>query len=464
MEYLSALENGKFKNADAVKFLYSDELTDQNYMQLQNRYFKLRKKLMEFYKRESSDIENLLTHEEYLFAKCRQLIQKKDIETARKELAELGQRCWDLNIFELLPDVLNRMIYCNQVFQRLDDNEELFSQMKVAIELEADVKLMHMLFQQAYGVVVEKGYNASLSYFRKMKVLYLKHKGFPRFQMMYHLYNIALGTAFQGKNFQALMRHQNAFKAIRAKHPEMPCENYQPNHIENTAAYMFGRQLAMHYIKGDAETSYHIMLEYWSLLNKGKGYLRIGLRDYVNRILIENTTGRYENALETAQNLLQFIKENDKSGNVLEAYHYVTQCYRSGFPELRCKNPQFYLGKVDKYIEQLSETDSSLLGDVHLTRAELCLLYKMHRKAANSIAHASCQEFLKSLNMPEIFQTCFDYTLSMLKGDSDDTQYSPLRQELKAASQKHQAELQTFHHLEWLLRTMTYIRKRTKNH
>ena len=108
--------NRNYKNSDAVTFIYIDDKDKNAYSVLENRYFKLRKKIHDELLKATSDTQTgeLLTEEQHILYRNKNLTSATNKEGAYKELVELEKVCWKKNIFELIPDIIDQLIFLNQ--------------------------------------------------------------------------------------------------------------------------------------------------------------------------------------------------------------------------------------------------------------------------------------------------------------------------------------------------------------
>src|ERR1700741_4741613 len=139
-----------FKNRDAVELLYKKDSKEVSYSQLENRFFKLRKKLMDELLPKGDDENDLMAEEELELFRCKKMIQQNHKEAAYKRLMELENDCWKKNIFELLPSVIDQLIFCNQSYNRLDQNKNYFKKQETALVLQYDINRAILLARKIY--------------------------------------------------------------------------------------------------------------------------------------------------------------------------------------------------------------------------------------------------------------------------------------------------------------------------
>ena len=140
--FLENNQNRNFRNREVVEAIYKDELQSNDYSVLENRYFKLRKKFLEEYFSAPDTSEEIMAEEEAQHLKARKLFQQGDREQAYNTWVALEKICWEKNIFELLPQVIDNLIFCNQVLNKLERNEELYLRMEEAMKLQKEMEVL----------------------------------------------------------------------------------------------------------------------------------------------------------------------------------------------------------------------------------------------------------------------------------------------------------------------------------
>ena len=421
-----------FKNVQAVRFLYEKELGEDNYLKLQNRWFKLRKKLLEAAQSSRSMTDDLMTEEETLYFHCRQLLRKKEIEAAKAQLETLEQRCWELNIFELLPDILHDLIYCAQVFQKYDEGDVLIKRLDDANQLRADIMRGKRWMAQNYQDVIRFGYSHIEARFEELKVLAEANPDYPRFTLMYHIYTMALGSDVNAMALDQLEKHQDAFTNLWRKHPEMPVESYRPNYTANTSAYVLGRQMAMYYIGGETEKARLVMLRYWDLLEEHQDFLRIGDRDMTNRIHLEIYSGHFKEALSTVKIFEEWILRHEDKEQLIKAHRWATEVYAFGRGQVTCDKVDFYYRKMKECIADDTNEAARDYGALHFVFASFCLMYGFPKEALNAVSSAPCKAFLEERGLSEVMEATFE----IMSGDASEEKYPELKSKALALSER----------------------------
>jgi hypothetical protein len=394
IDFLDKYKEKSFRTNDVVTFLYKDEEKAQPYEKLQNRYFKLRKKLIESFSMQAVSGDELpLVPEEKALLSCRTLINRNNFSAAKRELTSIAKRCWDLNIFELLPEVLHQLIYCNQALNNFAENKKIFEEQELSIRLQAELREQQMLSRIGFDKFVMEGFNSAHDVIKKMHQLALRNKDYPRFMLNYHFSSVTLGASSTGNKLHALSRHFRELEEIIAKNPGMPSINYEPNHSLLLKYYLTNSRGMYEFMKGDIENSYKAFKESWSVLDTVPD-LRVkkSENNYRNKIHIEIVAQRYAEALQTANELLEHQKQHNTKDSQLLTYYEIVQIYTYSFPDLKCDNPDFYLRKLDEYIRQLKKNDPlQVLGEVCTTKAVFLFIHKRYDEAKAAAKTKECK-------------------------------------------------------------------------
>lgn len=359
----------KFGVHEAVSYVYEDEEKKESFEVLRNRFFKLRKKLAEALERKGSGTEegevsgiNLLPLEQEYY-RCRALIQNNHYQEARRRLEKLASECWRMNIFELLPDTINQLIYCNFALNVFRDNKSLYKQFEDASALLAALNEQRLCARKAYEQVATHGYIRARPFVGRMKVIAQQHKNYPRFEMYYQFSAFTLGTGTYGNDVRVLARHYNRIRELIQRHPDIPPAFYEQHAAEMIQYYLHTAQGFYAFQRGDVEECYRCFMESWNIAEATPGF-RIKKSDsqYSNRITIEIATGRFSEALATAEELLEFLKDQKEEERRLKAYAEMVQVYTYAYPKLKPASPEFLLRKMDEYLKVLKSDKDPMYG------------------------------------------------------------------------------------------------------
>lgn len=369
---LESKRDKKINTIDAVSFLYPEE--DASFEVLRNRFFKLRKQLLSMMEaggtgKSSADSLHLLPHEEKLY-RCRTLISENHFQLARKELRDLVADCRKLNIFELLPEAIAQLIYCSLAMNQLGDSERLINEMNEASVLLGDFRMMQGLSRKAYLETVARNVPALAKTIQQLRRMSIRHKMYPRFRLFYHFTVFSYWAGLPGITTKSSARHLTALKKLLSENPEMPAGYYEPNATAIMQYYLLIGEGTNLYMKGNVQECYKLFKEAWEIQERTAN-LRIRRSDshFLNRIAIEIATGRFREALKSAEELIEFQKEQRQEEKRLKGYAEIANIYTYSWPSLRCPNPEFIMRMLKEYVSLLRKNDSKELNNAISTQA-----------------------------------------------------------------------------------------------
>jgi hypothetical protein len=400
-DLLEKRRDKKINISDAVDFIYKGET--ESFETLRNRFFKLRKQVIGYFEEggqnKNSGGFTLLPLEEALY-KSRQLISENHFQLARQELRQLITACRQQNIFELIPDALGQLIYCNMAMNVMKDNEKLLDEITDASLLLHDLRTAQATSRKVYHYVVSKNYIRIPALLRQLRRLAIMRAGFPRFRLLYHFTVTSYTMGIPGFSTRAHARHLGSLKNLMAKYPGMPAGYYEPNGAALMQFYVMNSEGMHLFMKGDVASCYKYFRDSWEIMERTPN-LRIRKADsyFSNRIAIEIATGRYREALKTAEDLIEFHKEQRQEEKRLKGYAEMAVIYTYAYPAMKCPNPDFIISQLKSYISVLKKNDSPMLADGLST---LAIFYFMQGdwKAAKKIAEmSSSKEVFQKMNL-----------------------------------------------------------------
>jgi hypothetical protein len=186
------------------------------------------------------DHPNLLTKEEKELTFLRLLVIKSEYYDALKKMRVLEQKCWDDNLFELFPEVINFIKISMHAHE--PHNKEILDYIEKA---ELATELVSVLQKiQNYTANFSAQYYCNdnnskdtIEYYQsvisQMRRKLKKFKDFPRLNLIYHYVAFCIGSqigAVTSITSNILSRHLNKLKELLDIYTEMPIELYIPNH------------------------------------------------------------------------------------------------------------------------------------------------------------------------------------------------------------------------------------------
>lgn len=410
-EFLETTNNASFKNTEVVAWLYQN--TEANYATLENRFFKLRKKFLDEYL-VSKETYQYFTQEESDLAKCISLLQKNEKQKAYLMLQKLEKRCWDNNIFELLPKILDQMIFCNQVFNKLYRNNTLYKKMETAIYLNTELAKFNMISRKLYETNFTKGINACKKDFDLLHDIATKYAEYPRFNLSYqHLslyYKISSADYF--KNMNVISRHYKKYNELHTQHPDMPMMLYRPNYIHHQNFHFKQIGVFVHYNNCEFAEAYLLMKEIYELVNEEKSIYSIYKTEsvYINMLNVLLVCERYHEAIALTDNYFKFIKDNTLHEKSACAYTLKLLVHVESFPEFDFKSSEYLLPKLNAYIKIAETEDNALfrLNNALALKARYYFCIKDYNKAYDNLVQQGVKAYYSEHNMFEDYKLLFE--------------------------------------------------------
>jgi hypothetical protein len=411
IQFLNKNQSNSISNRDIIKYIYVDEYTYENLQKLSNRFAKLKKKVTDSIS-ETIEPASLLMHEEQQFFYARQLVNQQKYKTARNALITLEKHCYALNIFEILPGVIEQRITLEQRTDPLNSklHQELNARYSEALELQYQIRKVWLLITETYHV----GVHATLvkKHLKAVKQISDEFASFPRFKIAYHYGCILRGMDGRYvKKLNALSRHFNAFEKLQKQHPKIPVLHYKPNHDSTIRLYSIPQLKAYyHYSQLDFEMAYQTINQVQiQLENDSSGSIYVVSEGLImNQITFCIGAERYREALEHVDQLVDFQRKQKKPENKIFTFLFRSAVYVHAYPQLKCNDYANIKQQLDALLLSMRKGKSNTFyNEYHWIYASFLLLNNDHSKALKILRSEACKSFLSSSNhelMHEVFQ------------------------------------------------------------
>lgn len=454
IEFLNTSKVANFKSTAAIEAVYAEEKGKIAPAVLENRFFKLRKKLMdEMEGKQNKEIDLLHTDEELKLLKAKHLIASENKESGYKQLQELEKICWEKNIFELLPALLDLMIFCNQSFNRNDSNIPLYKKFKKAIELQADMYTCNMISRQVYEINFTKGISFAQKELNTMRAFANKHKDYPRFLLCYHHVSAyyKLGSRDYATETQVLTRHLSAFKKLQAQYPLIPLMNYKANYVQLQHMHFGQMMMSYHFGRCEFEETYQIIDNFAKLMDDEHSIYKTHKTEsfYYNWITAQCMTQRYSEANETIQKFAAYLKTNHRTEKLIVTNVLKARIYTDIVPLTFNMDPDFLLDQVEDYAKMLRKEDNMMisLDQTLVVRMKLLIMKGSLKKAKQGLNDKVVETYLKQLKLYE----CFERLIDILEQNSHDKANTLQELNKTVQSIKHRARIPSeYMHIFWL--------------
>lgn len=462
IDFLKKCVNRNFKNSDAVTFVYGESSDKKEYGVLENRYFKLRKKIHDEMLKSSVGQQSgeLLTEEQVVLYRNKNFTSATNKEGAYKELSELEKVCWQKNIFELLPEILDQLIFLNQSFNRLERNKPLFERLEKAIELQYDMSRSQFLSRSLYEINLLKGIKFAKQELGIMKDLAEKHKEYPRFLMCYHHVSLyyKLGSQDYLHYQQVVSRHLAAFKKLFAKNPEIPLLSYKVNYAQFQHFHFSHITMFYHFNRCEFEEAHHFMKDSWDLVHDNDSILKAYKTEslYFNLMTSQCMTGRFAEANETCNLFIAFLKENNQTDNLSFAYIQKARIVSDTFPNTFKMDLDYLSAQVDEYLKRAKKAGNALASaeETIALKIKLLIIKNQFEKAAKLLQEKNVKTYLEQVSVYDLTMELID----LLENGAPKSRLDELNKRVQ--QRKHKANTPgQYMHLNWIQYHLKYRMK-----
>ncbi len=380
----------KFRTADAVYYLYRIKNSHADYTLYENRFFKLRKKFYDyFHSTSAAPVSAVFTQEEIELQEIKSLIFNGNHAEAGALLLALEKRLWKDNIFELLPTVLELIIYNNQLQRRSDENETVYARMDIAHAVFADLSEAKKLARQIYDINLTKGITHTAPQFLKLQRLSINRKDYPRFKLIYNLISATCKLAGGGLDFKPDFKITNRFISvihkIHTQHPNMPDYLFIAGYTDSQNYQFMNLQVMNYFNSFQFKEASNVLSKIVNLVLAPDSRIKRmrGPFLFSSTCLVFTLGERYHDALEAANNFLHYAREIKKENELLKAYLEIANAHTWLYPIKSGYNNAFVAGKIEEYIHSVGKGEyrNYFLGLANWMKVKLLLVTEDFAKA-----------------------------------------------------------------------------------
>lgn len=330
-----------FKTPKAINIVYSEELDTVAYPKLINRFYKLRQQLIEWLYHYLKKTENYSSKEEQSLNFIRYLVNKNQFKNALDKAIKLEKHCRKLNLFELLPGVLNMIIYARQCAFLGGDKVLIEAEERLleAIEWHQILEKLHYYHQRSYRVTNEEDYQQILKAVRKLIAPY---KHLPRFVLLYHYIAFSKGCMILGnvkKATNALVRHLNKLEAILKENPKMPMVFAKAYYTQIDPYNLLLLKAVFYFVRGQFNDAAQALKER-DRIETANPHLPYPISEAQirNTITILIVSKQYRLALKKWDQLVAFYKKHEQEERLDLALLEKTNIYFFQYPKVHKKD------------------------------------------------------------------------------------------------------------------------------
>src|SRR5690606_36312414 len=171
-----------------------------------------------------------LPEEQQLLNEARLLTDNGKFKEAKMLLQKNEKQCWENNVFEILPEVIDRLITVNQALNVIENNKPLHKTYMQAVSLYADLMEAKNIVRQIYEVNSLQGIRATEPLYYRLARLVVKNRTFLRFKLLYNFVAAYYKTGGGGQDYlhktHIINRHIAVAKKIMHDYPDIPAIYY----------------------------------------------------------------------------------------------------------------------------------------------------------------------------------------------------------------------------------------------
>lgn len=427
---LSTLEKAKLKQsfADSPKMLRLIDLVEKNEKKflhtyesvvwvykgakeefgvLRNRFFKLRKKLAETLEKGSAAIQHTGIGVEPLpleteLIRCRKLIADGSYMQAAKRIEQLHSACYKDQIIELLPEIFQHKIFIAQSLNRKDEFEKLFADWEHVNKAHAALLEMRMIYRKIHELVQITDYTFIDKLYLKLQKLAAANSDYPRLRFYYHFTRYYFTSMYRENVTGDVHLHLRRCNKLLEKHPGMPAGLYEAGATSIIHFQLLLAQSSFAYRINNTEEAYQLHTSVIQLMeNTPELKNRRSDALFTNLINFSLVTGRYKEALETCNKLMEFYREQGIRDRQMNVWFGRQEVYQFAWPHLLPDNPQLLFRKTTEHLKQMKE-----IGDPRYP------LYQMMDVIAK-IQFGNRAAGLREANTQEVRKSFTDYGFSI---------------------------------------------------
>jgi hypothetical protein len=361
VEFLEKQKESNFNTRNCIQYVYGADTNAADYKVIENRFFKLRKKLIDaLAENKTEKPQTNVPDEELELRACVDLFNDGQKDLAHKRLEILESNCWKKNIFELLPRIIDRLIFCNQTFNRLEKNTALYKRADSAIKLSALTQQILKNVRRIYEINYLKGISAADNELRFIKKIADKYKQYPRFSFIYHYVSLyyKLGSSEYIDKMDVLGKHHSALKKIYQTSGKYTVfyipnyEYYQEIHLKEISMFYY-------YNRCQFEEAYQESNELKKFINKNQAAKAESF--FYNAFRSELAAGHYSDAQQTINEYTEELRKNNRSEKLPVAYTLQMMLYVYAYPKIKPTNIPYMENMFEQYIKWSRENKNLLV-------------------------------------------------------------------------------------------------------
>jgi hypothetical protein len=334
VDFLRLKATAKFRTEQAVQAVYSPELkAGESYAVLENRFYKLRKKLLERIDEERHLPTVPESPEELELMACRVGMMEGRYLEMQERLLALEERLWKRNLFELLPNVLLSLALCMQRIGRYADALPVLERAHRARLLQSDLleALGCVRHSQSERMLSGQLGDIAAEGIARLAVLARKHPEYPRFRLLYQAEVLVVKcSAVPALPHAQYQRLSAQWKALRTEYPAVPFTSIEPGQEAHGNFRITAAESSYHFAHGRMAEAARAQEAAWAAAAEAGILAAIPEGAYVNRVILLLGLQQWPEAFSAAQQLAELQQRNGRFPG--QAYQLQAMCLVGGYP------------------------------------------------------------------------------------------------------------------------------------
>lgn len=428
-----------------VEHLYGVGLLDEDFPGCRNRFYKLRKKMLEDIRQlsqgEATEYPEM-SEEEVEYYRGRKLNAQNDYANGRTVLERLLKRCEQLCLYELLPGIVDELAVSAGIFnENMEVRRNWARKYEEVTLLLADFHRLRTLNKYlSLDSQDRRNQEKTNEILEQMRRIMLKYPDQPRFAIVYYFAACNIATVAYGRRLHSVRRLLNKLAVLLEEHPDVPGVSSEPGH--RIRIHFFRLQMEMIYFwqKKDYETAYQYLCEYWEGVTSNMArFSQLSDNTFRNKANLEIRTQRFDLAEETIFSYIKFLKENGKQNQTASAWSLLAYLYTRAYPQLKPENPDYLQKRLEEYLGILEDGGHPQLRlETACINTDFLFIQGRFAEAYKSFSSASSQAYFQMLDLPEASE--FYQLFTELPGPLRKERMKNLAQRLKERAKNNSIE------------------------
>jgi len=361
IKFIEKQKETNFNTRACIQYVYDTDANKADYKTIENRFFKLRKKLIDGLSKNKTDNKQAHAPDEELELRaCIDLFNEGQKNLSYKRLEILENTCWEKNIFELLPRIIDRLIFCNQSFNTLEKNAALYKRCDLAIKLNATTQQVLKNVRRVYEINYLKGISAANNELRFIKKAADRYKQYPRFNFIYHYVSLyyKLGSSEYINKMAVLGKHHSSLKKIYQTAGRMTVF-YIPNYVYYQEVHLKEISMFYYYNRCDFEEAYRESGELKKFISKNHSPKAESF--FYNAFRTELAYGRYQEAKQTVDEYAEVLRKNNQIEKLPIIYALQMMLYVFAYPKIKYDNISYMESMFEQYLKWAQKNKNLLV-------------------------------------------------------------------------------------------------------